>query len=360
MRHKLTGIQCLRAVAALLVVFFHLHLFEQKLPGQMVMPAQSLYGMAGVDLFFVISGFIVTTISLGKFRSPGYASRFLRLRFFRIYPAYWVYFLGLIAVYLISPRLVNHTHGRPDLLLSFLLLPQRGTPLLFVSWTLSFELFFYLVFAVMLRWLRQSQLPYVLCAWAVIVVAGNLTLDTQQPVVGVVFSPLILEFILGCGVALFAADLGSTAGWICTLLGAGGFIAGSLLLDVSDVPFSWWSRTIVYGPSAALLVAGVIGIERGGRRFPRAFVTLGDASYSLYLSHILVLGAVVQLWRRFAASSAPANHVAALVVELAAVMAWALISFPCIERPLLTMLRGRRAPPAGHGVTGASTMQKVG
>ncbi len=95
-RHKLAGIQCLRAVAALLVVFYHLQLFEQKLPGEQVMPSQMESGMAGVDLFFVISGFIVTTISLGKFASPGYALRFLRLRFFRIYPTYWVYFLGLL------------------------------------------------------------------------------------------------------------------------------------------------------------------------------------------------------------------------------------------------------------------------
>lgn len=343
MRHKLTGIQCLRAVAALLVVFFHLQLFEQKMPGPAVMPSQMTYGMAGVDLFFVISGFIVTTISLGRFGSPGYAPHFLRLRFFRIYPTYWVYSFGLLAVYLVAPQMVNHTHGKPDLLLSLLLLPQRGTPLLFVSWTLAFELFFYAIFAVMLRWLRQSQLPYVLCAWAVVVVAGDLTLDTDQPVLGLVFSPLILEFIMGCGVALFMAELDGKAGWLCVLLGGGGFIAGSMFLDLACVPFGWWSRTIIYGPSAALLVAGVIGIERAGVRFPRILVLLGDASYSLYLSHILVIGAVVDVWVRFATSPSLANHIAALSTELLAATIWALISFRFIEHPLLTLLRGHRA-----------------
>ncbi len=348
MRHKLTGIQCLRAVAALLVVFYHMQLFEQKMPGPMVLPTQLTYGMAGVDLFFVISGFIVTAISLGKFGAPGYALRFLRLRFSRIYPTYWVYFLGLLAVYLVSPNLVNHTHGQPNLLLSFLLLPQSGTPLLFVSWTLVFELFFYAVFAVLLRWMHQSQLPYVLCAWALIVVAGNLTLDTDQPVLGLIFSPLILEFIMGCGVALFMTELDRGVSWVCVALGVGGFIAGSAFLDVAGIEFGWWSRTIIYGPSAAMLVAGIIGIERSGVRLPQFLVVLGDGSYSLYLSHILVLGAVTNVWVRFAASPAPANHIAGLSIELLATTIWALISFRCIEQPLLTLLRGRRAPMAAQ------------
>jgi exopolysaccharide production protein ExoZ len=350
-RHKLTGIQCLRAVAALLVVLYHVQLFEQKMPGPTVLPAQLTYGMAGVDLFFVISGFIVTAISLCKFGVPGYALHFLRLRFTRIYPTYWVYFFGLLAVYLVSPNMVNHTHGQPNLLLSFLLLPQSGTPLLFVSWTLVFELFFYAVFAVLLRWLRQSHLPYVLCAWAVIVVAGNLTLDTDQPVLGLIFSPLILEFIMGCGVALFLTELGRRASWLCMVLGVGGFIVGSAFLDVTSIEFGWWSRSIIYGPSAALLVAGIIGVERSGVRFPRLFVLLGDASYSLYLSHILVLGAVTAVWVQFVASPAPANHIAGLSIELLATTVWALISFRCIERPLLTLLRGRRAPPVAHSAS---------
>jgi exopolysaccharide production protein ExoZ len=341
-RRKFAGIQCLRAVAALLVVFYHLQLFEQKMPGAPVMPSQAIYGMSGVDLFFVISGFIVTTISLGKFGRPGYASRFLRLRFFRIYPTYWVYFFGLLAVYLAAPGMVNKTHGRPDLLLSLLLLPQSGTPLLFVSWTLVFELFFYAVFAVLLRWLRQSQLAYVLGAWAIAVVAGNLALNIEQPVLALVCSPLILEFIMGCAVALFLAELGGKAGLVCLVLGGCGFILGSACLDMFGVPFAWWSRTIVYGPSAAMLVAGVIGIERGGARFSPPLVAIGDASYSLYLSHILVLGAVVQVWLRLSASPAPLNHVALLVVELLAAIVWALISFRCIERPILSALRGPR------------------
>ena len=123
--------------------------------------------------------------------------------------------------------MVNKTHGRPDLLLSLLLLPQSGTPLLFVSWTLVFELFFYAVFAVLLRWLRQSQLAYVLGAWAIAVVAGNLTLNIEQPVLALVFSPLILEFIMGCAVALFLAELGGKAGLVCLVLGGCGFILGS-------------------------------------------------------------------------------------------------------------------------------------
>ena len=349
MRQKLQGVQCLRAFAALLVVFYHLQLFEQKLPGPLVAPPQALYGMSGVDLFFVISGFIVTTISLRQFGKPGQSLRFLRLRFTRIYPIYWVYFLAILAVFLARPDLVNANHGRPNLLYSFLLLPQQATPLLFVSWTLVYELFFYLVFALALQWLRPTQFPFGLLFWAVVVIAGNQLVDTDQPVPGLLFSPLILEFQIGCATALLADRIGRRASLVCLAAGAAGFTLGSAILEVFDIPFSGWQRTIVYGPSAALLVAGVVALERGGLAVPQPLVMLGDASYSLYLSHIIVLGVVMHVWLWLHASPTPLSHVTELLVALTAAVVWALISFRCIEMPILNAMRGRRGeqlPPA--------------
>lgn len=349
-KRKLLGIQCLRALAAVAVVVSHCLLFEQKYEvGSPIAPHAVEYGMAGVDLFFVISGFIIATVTAGRFDRPGEAAHFLRQRFIRIYPIYWIYSLAVLAVFLVEPEIVNSNHGKPDLLRSFLLLPQQNLPLLLVAWTLVYEMFFYLVFSLALFVLRESQLMLALLAWATIIVAGNLLIDAgDNAFLNLVFSPLILEFIAGCFVAFTLPRLGSAAGLVCSALGLAGFVFGSAVLSASGIPFPLgWGRVLVYGTSSVFLVAGILGLERGRWRiFPGPAVALGDASYSLYLSHILVLAAVGHVWARLLAGGSPLNHVAALTVAIMLAITWGLLSFRLIERPLLQWLQSwiRRTP----------------
>src|SRR4051794_33560458 len=119
---KLEGIQAARAIAACGVVACHLLGYEAKyLPGPAVAPTLCQFGMAGVDLYFVISGFIITTMCAGRFGRRGEARRFLVQRVVRIYPVYWAWCLPVLAVFLLRPGLVNSSHGQPDVLRSFLL-----------------------------------------------------------------------------------------------------------------------------------------------------------------------------------------------------------------------------------------------
>ena len=97
--------------------------------------------MAGVDLYFALSGFIITMMCLGRFQRRGEATRFLKRRFLRIYPTYWVWCAAVLAVFVVQPNVVNSGHGPPDVLRSILLLPQRNLPLLLVAWTLVYEVF---------------------------------------------------------------------------------------------------------------------------------------------------------------------------------------------------------------------------
>ena len=190
-RQKLASIQALRAIAAFGVVACHLFGFERNyIAGPGITPAAFQYGMVGVDLYFVISGFIITLMCKGRFGRQGEAPRFLWRRFIRVYPIFLFWCLAVFAVFLLHPGMVNTSHGRPDVLRSFLLLPQRNLPLLLVSWTLVYEAFFYVLFAGALRWLREEDLPRCLLAWAVVVVAGNLLLQPTQG--GAVAAPGVL------------------------------------------------------------------------------------------------------------------------------------------------------------------------
>lgn len=348
---RIVGIQALRGIAACAVVLSHMSGVEAKyLAGPTMLPALSRFGMVGVDLFFVLSGFIMTSMSVGKFGRGGEASRFLTRRFLRIYPVYWAWCLPILAVFLMFPGMVNSSHGRPDLLRSFLLLPQHNLPLLLVAWTLVYEVFFYLVFAGALRWIRESRLAEVLCLWAIVVIGGHWWLmpGSTDPLLSLMFSPLLLEFMMGCAVALCVSRLNGRTAVAALALGAAGFLLGTVVFAAQGAWFpSDWHRTLVYGTSSAAVLAGVVAWERErGRTILHRLSGLGDASYSLYLSHVPVMGMAGLLIHHLLPTARPAVHVAALLLTYAAALAGGFLSFRLLEAPMLRRSRDLRLDAA--------------
>lgn len=364
----LLTVQALRALAALAVAAAHLLPFEAKyLSGPALVPHALDYGQAGVDLFFVLSGFIVTAITAGRPRGGAEAARFLAKRALRIYPVYWVYFFAVLAVWLASPGMVNSSAAiPPDPVASFFLWPQRGTPLLFVSWTLTFEMLFYLAFAGLLWGLRDERaLPAALAVLGAVVVAGWLAFrpGLDRPILVTLFNPLILEFLMGCAVALalrrpaLAAGtaLRPAVGWSSLALGLAGLAAAVAWLAAGERPMPVdWPRVALFGVPSALVLLGCVALEPTlGPRTPRPLVALGDASYSLYLGHVLVIAAVGRAWRMSGLPTEPAwAHLAALGAALAGCCVVALLSFRLLEAPLLARVRralDRRPPAAADG-----------
>ena len=123
---KLLNIQALRGVAVISVVLFHLVTIEKKYGGpKTFLPDIFNFGMFGVDLFFVISGFVMIAVTRGKFQNTKQAIRFLYRRASRIYPTYWVYSILVLMVFWFNPTLVNSSQGNQvDILASFLLIPS--------------------------------------------------------------------------------------------------------------------------------------------------------------------------------------------------------------------------------------------
>lgn len=336
---KILNIQALRGIAVLSVVAFHLVPIENKYgAGESVLPDFFKYGMFGVDLFFVISGFVMVSITRDQFQSVPRALTFLYHRASRIYPTYWFYSALVLAIFLIEPAWVNSAQGNQiNIVSSFLLWPESTLPLINVGWTLIHELYFYIVFFVLLFLVPEKKLGLALALWALTVVVVNLSVATTNPVYRLAVNPLTLEFIAGCFLAiLFYKD----HGWTNTcILAAGSIIVVAVLtgLSHSETPAGWW-RVGIYGAPAAAILYCLVVAEREQVVLHKYLVKIGDSSYSIYLVHVLVLSAMGRALHALSANSILGNTVMMLILTLC-VIASGLISYRIIERPLIKATR---------------------
>lgn len=299
----LKNIQALRAVAALLVVFDHMNgVLANSDPGsRTIFYAFRYIGNFGVDLFFVISGFIMVATNWNAFARPNASRIFLLRRVARIYPPYWFVLLPIVAAFVIAPHELMRSHeGRSDIVSSLFLLPQKNDPLLIVSWTLTFEMFFYVIFGLFLKVSRNALLPLLGLWFGVQMVLAIVLHGSANPYLGFLSIPLPLEFIMGAGVGyLFrhgTAPLARSFGAVGTIVIVYVWIASATPGMTAELGANGFARVIQFGIPAALIVYGAIGWEgRGGIIAPSWTVALGDASFAIYLWHVpigIVIGAV--------------------------------------------------------------------
>lgn len=339
----------MRAIAALLVVAAHVGGFEADTFGGHWFSMFHVIGSTGVDVFFVISGFIMATTTSNVRHGIEGARKFLWRRATRIYPPYMVVTAAVLALYLWKPAMVNSDQSQaPDVLASFLLLPQAGLPLLMVGWTLVYEMYFYLVFTIGLLAPKRA-FPWVLTGWAAL--TGMLALvPVEGGYLRFMGNPLHFEFVFG--VVIGALVLRERI-WKPTLVASVGLALSVLiwsLMLAGAIPGveSNAFRTFSIGLSLAALMFGLVGMEHDGRViFPRWLASLGDSSYSLYLTHILTI-AVVGVVFDAAIPNNLLTHIAGLAVAVLASVAGGKIFYAAVERPLLRLFH---KPRRGRAVT---------
>lgn len=349
---RIASIQVLRGLAAVMVVFYHLMFSEQLMsaPEDCLLSPLLKTGAAGVDLFFVISGFIMVTVTRKKFGAPGAVPEFLYSRFSRVYPVYWLFTLAILALAAVKPSLLNIPIGAPlKILQSFLLYPQEHFPILKVGWTLVHEIYFYLVFTVFLFWPARI-LPRGLALWAAAILAASALLWTRPPAPAglpdIVINPLTFEFIMGCLIAIFLQKPTSLPGWIPLVAGLAGLICASsvshhIVSFLADLRENWF-RVAVYGIPSAFILYGAVALEKKqGKVFLSWLQPLGDASYSLYLVHLFVLSAMVKFWS-FVPWQGPFIKVAYLAAMVAAAVVSGLLIHHFVEKPLLDFTHSAR------------------
>lgn len=285
----ITNIQCLRAVAALMVVWLHA---KDQIPG-MNQYFQSGFGAAGVDLFFVISGLIMVYSTTNKKITP---VDFFVKRIQRIAPLYWLATTVLVLVALVAPQLQRSTTlVWPHVLASYLFIPAQSPsfpdqmwPVLIPGWTLNYEMAFYAVFALTL-FFKQSLRLLALSLTIGIAVACGLIFELGG-VLGFYTNDVMLTFVLGALVGKlivaknFKPDFAK--GLICFLITLGLWFA----LGAADIQ----SRFVNVGIPAAFMVLAFAFFPSMKSSKTHLLVVLGDASYSIYLTHIFTL-AVIRL-----------------------------------------------------------------
>lgn len=360
---KIRNIQALRGIAVLAIVFFHLLDIEQKYGGgASILPNIMQFGMFGVDLFFIISGFIMVTVTRGKFQNLSHTLNFLAHRITRIYPPYWFYSLLVLVVFLLKPTWVNSSqHHEVNILFSFLLWPTYTLPLILVAWTLIHEMYFYLVFALILLLTPESKLLAALTLWAVLVILLHpLIPHSINPALLVIRHPLTLEFIAGCLLAILHHRLPlhiparPLIALSCTVFVGMLLVYHHYFQLTDEIEPLHWRRLAVFGLPALLMVFCAVQIEKNGHLFPPLLEKIGNASYSIYLSHLLTLNAAGRLWREVALPGIYDNliMVPALLLLVCAV---GILSFQLIEIPLAQFsqrhLRPKKTAPADTAPT---------
>ena len=330
-------IQYLRALAAIGIVVFHT--MDMTAMRSHFPPA---FGEFGVDVFFVISGFVIVTITAQSRRGP---LGFWLQRLIRVLPMYWLYTTIVLLALALAPRLFfnERDFDWSYIIKSYLLIPAVNptiggiTPVFSLGWTLYFEMFFYFFFGLCLLLRGVALRVAALAAVIVVLVAINrvsMPFDpSAYPIFATWTSPQLLEILSGAGIALVASRL--------MLLP---LPAGAALLGLGAILY-WIGRDPVHlfniwtGAGAVAVVAGALVLERAARRHPiRAIVFLGDATFSVYLAHpfaqrIAYLGFVSATGGATAIPFGLAAYVAIMVI---AGLAGGLLNYVLLERPLQT------------------------
>jgi peptidoglycan/LPS O-acetylase OafA/YrhL len=307
------SLQMLRAVAAALVLLAHCQNFLHA-RGQIAgLNPWIHFGSVGVDIFFVISGFIMVFVSVGKFEQPGASRDFMIRRVIRVVPMYWLYTLIIGALLFAFPHYFSggKQFAVAHFAASLFFVPWGNDtelikPVLGVGWTLNFEMYFYLVFALLLVAPAKLFLPLLSFVMLAGIALGE-WFGMNNFLLSVVTSPLVIEFLIGCligviymkGVVIsrFPATLLLLAGIVGFIFGSTPLLA-SIGLDVGH-PVGDYERLVKWGVPAGLLITGIVYLEQlKAIRINRLLVELGDSSYSLYLTHIFVINAVGVLWIR--------------------------------------------------------------
>jgi peptidoglycan/LPS O-acetylase OafA/YrhL len=304
-------------------------------------------GANGVDLFFVISGFIIAYVGAQD------SDRFLLRRLVRIVPIYWTSTLALYLLVLVVPHFFRTTSSDPQLLtLSLLFLPSSNVhtsdgiphPTLSGGWTLNYEMYFYVVFAVALlvsrRWASTITCGLLLAVVFMVSVTG---LDSS-PVAYFYGNPIVVEFMLGMIVFHLARAAEASPWWAQRRTWLRNVLVLAVIAGlVSLASALGGARTwIVSGIPAFCVVLSAVLLERiyDLKITNRVLVLIGDASYVLYLIHAYVLYGVLRVVLGTPNLSELAGQLAACGLMALCTLA-AILIYRCYEQPILRVLKNR-------------------
>jgi exopolysaccharide production protein ExoZ len=346
-RSQLLSIQYLRGLAALSVLATHA--LQWPLPE--INMGLLKTGRLGVDVFFVISGFIITTIAGdGRFDPASYLTR----RAFRIVPAYWAATLLITILAVAMPSQFRTTIPTIEgLIKSLLFIPslEPKAPLLLLGWTLNFEVFFYLIFASLFFLKSEARTIVLLAIFAILITVGQ-TVDGLGHVAAIYTSPSLIGFSFGTVLAqmhrhgLFTRFRDQLR-WPAMI--------APLVLLVAFYVVDWgqaedialWKHILMSLTALSIVLLGLYWEEVGRIAHLGLFKYVGDISYSVYLFHIFSVGAIWAVAKRLFDIQQPPVYLGCAALIVLVGLASGAVGHHLIEKPFLTGgARRSRAVPA--------------
>lgn len=346
-------LQSCRAFAAMLVVCFHLGatISLTKYFGAGWISRPFAFGHAGVDFFFMLSGFIIIHVHLRDFGQPSRLANYLKKRLIRIYPVYWMVFTAVCIAALPFSSLRETLPSDPTIILNaLLLLPQdravvggTGAPLLIVAWSLQYEMLFYGAVAcfIVSRWLGAGLIAMfaVMLLWQPF--GAGFPFNFMQ-------SDWMLLFAMGSLVAIVnRSALGVRWPLAWALLGSLIFLGNGLREVLDPAVEAGRVGHLIYGLGSALMILGLIRAEAAGMAVafkPRWATLLGDASYALYLIHFPLISVVCKI-SIAAGLSGVWGSIAAFLIGVFACVAVSLVFHLYVEKPVLRYLGTKLESP---------------
>jgi peptidoglycan/LPS O-acetylase OafA/YrhL len=308
----LVNLQLLRFLAALPVITYHLgpHVWASGIERGGLLHYVQLFGFGGVDVFFVISGFIMWHTTHDE-RGPAAAWRFLRRRVARVYSGYWPFLLLAIVLWFwFHPQILEERNWTLSALLlsnPFASMSQLdpATLILPVAWTLIYEVYFYFAFFLLIAFRQKGGIATIWLALLVVAITGIHAeyegvfapgrLANASMVHALYLSPMCAEFLLGCLIGEFYRR--RRLGWPLAWLGLG----LAMLVAITWINAYWLQGNLILGQylplrvllmsvAASSFVLWVLALDQQGKQFlPRVSLLLGGSSYALYLSHTIWL-----------------------------------------------------------------------
>jgi peptidoglycan/LPS O-acetylase OafA/YrhL len=349
----LNSIQVARGVACLLVLFSHgaSIIALDKYFGRTVFGGALRIGDIGVDLFFVVSGFIIFEIHSGDIGRPARIAGFLKKRFVRIYPYYWIYLAGIVI--LVWTGVVSEP-ARFDLIsfvdfATLLDLSPRRNPVV-VAWSLYYEVAFYLCFALLIM---HKRIGIAVAAALGCAVISRIAYDTSRGYFPALWNDvtltyyLVLEFFVGFLVWRYSRALSRPMSWLVLASGAVLTIVTMVVVDFVWGREAWPPLRVIYGVNFGLILAGIINIERREFvGFSRMLRYVGDASYTIYLAHFPLLSLLCKIFVSVPTTKT-VNIYCIYAVLTAVTLLISLALYEFAEKPLLEALR--RLTPSRRG-----------
>lgn len=343
---RLDSVQAMRALAALLVTVRHAAQEAEHFFG-ITVPFDTTPLSNGVDLFFVISGFIIYHSSAKFFTGNGRIGHFLYTRIVRIVPLYFIFTTLMVFVTIFfESGLRATTFDINQIIHSYLFLPyQRGDgeikPVLALGWTLNYEMLFYVIFSFFLWMPRKSAAVSIVILLAIM--AASRPFFEFSTILRAWTNSLILEFGFGIVIGLAYERFGKLVrnpSLIPFAIAAGIGLVALYICNLPWLPISNAPRFITAGvPAAAVMAAAIFLLpDRIEANIPKWITALGDSSYSLYLCHRFVQ----RPFQILLTKSALAPSVAGWAYFIGAIMlavAAGHIVYLMLERPLLRWLR---------------------